>query len=786
MQNLIAINKARQTMTFSHLEHLGATPRIEEQMLIGGGFYVDDLRLSDEAHGFVLRSPHPHARIRSVDASKARKSPGVLAVLTGADISHIVKPLPCVMPLTSYDGKPRAEADRAILAIDRVRHIGDGVAFIVAEAMEQAAAAADLIEVDYDVLPPFVEPCKSEVKVPIWPAAPDNVCFTWRFGDADACCRLFESAAHVIRLALRIPRIVVNAIEPRAAIGVYDCGSDEFTLIANTQGVHFVRHVLAKAFGLSEQKLRIITPNVGGAFGSKIYAYPEHALVLLAARAIGRPVRWTSGRREAFLSDTQGRGHTTEAAIALDKDGRFLALSVKPTVDLGAYLSQIAPLTATGVGAPVQGGAYRFQAIEIEVRGIFTNKPPVDAYRGAGRPEATYVLERLIDRAAVVLGIDAAELRARNLPDTPMGNFTAVTGLVIGGGRFLANQGRCLEIADRAGFAKRRAGSAKQGLLRGFGFANYLEDNGGTAIAKKISPSGYPLESAALKFGVDGSLDIVIGTQSSGQDHARPMVLYAAKVLGLDPGAAVVREGDSHALAVGGGTGGSKSLLTSSVAIEKAVSDVIAKAHALLAKEWGVDVSALRFANGVFSLVGSNRTMSIAQITARFPGALDCESLGELNYGSNANGCHACEVEIDPQTGQVNVLRYTAVDDFGQVVNEAAVRGQVRGGIAQGIGQTLMECAPSLQDLEKPVVTSSFNYALPRAMDVPSVAWTDNGLKSATNVFGAKACAESGASAAPPTVMNAIADALRDYGEVWNLQMPARPTDVWRIIHNST
>jgi aerobic carbon-monoxide dehydrogenase large subunit len=771
-------------MKITRADHLQPVARSEARMLTGDGLYVDDIALGDQAYGYMVRSSHPHARILDIDVSKAEKSGGVLAVLTGKAIDGVAKALPCVMPLVSYDGKPRAEADRSILATDRVRHIGDGVAFIVAGTIEQAVDAAALIEIDYELLPEYAGPVESNVDVPIWPDAPDNVCFTWRFGDRDATRRLFESAAHVIELELRMPRIVVNAIEPRSAIGIYDPNADQFTLVANTQGVHFVRHVLARSLGIIEQKLRVLTPNVGGGFGSKIYAYPEHALVLLAARAVGRPVRWTATRHEAFLSDTQGRGHTTKAAIALDRDGCFLALSVHPTVDLGAYLSQYAPLTATGVGAPVQGGGYRFKAIEIEVRGIFTNMPPVDAFRGAGRPEATYVLERLIDRAAEVLGIDAAELRARNLVDTPCQPFAAVTGLIIEGGRFLNNQRRCLDIADRAGFAARRTESAKRGRIRGFGFANYLEDNGGTAVAKKISPGGFPLESAGLKFGVDGSLDIVIGTQSTGQDHASPMVLYAAKHLGLEIEKITVREGDSDALAVGGGTGGSKSLLTSSVAIEAALRDVVAKGRALLAREWAVDAADIAFHQGVFSLARSNRTMSIPDIAAQFSGALDGQSLGKLHHGSNANGCHACEIEIDPETGDTQVVRYTAVDDFGAVVNEGAVLGQVHGGVANGIGQALFESTPSWEELEHPTATSSFHYPIPSATNVPGIAWTDNGLQSATNAFGAKACGESGASAAPPTVMNAIVDALKDYPEAWKIQMPARPVDIWNIIHH--
>ena len=759
---------------------LGASPRVETDLISGGGRFVDGVHFADECHGSVVRSPHPHARIVSIDTSAAIAAPGVLAVLTGDDLRGVVDPLPCMVPLTSFGGSSRAEADRAVLAVDRVRHVGDPVAFVVAETRELAADAAALLDVRYEPLPATLEPGAGPVEQPVWPDAPDNVCFEWRFGDPQRCRQLFAEAAHVVRMDLTIPRVVVNPIEPRAAVGLYDPARDRMTLFANTQGVHFVRTVLARSLGCRPEKLRVVTPDVGGAFGSKIYAYPEHALVLHAACLLGRPVRWTSTRREALQSDTQGRGHTTRACLALDADGRFLALQVEPTVDLGAYLSQLTPLTATGVGAPVQGGAYRFEAVAIAVRGVFTNKVPVDAFRGAGRPEATYVLERLIHHAAAVLGIDPAELRARNLPGTQTADLTTVTGLVVAGGRFLDNQHRCLDIADRRGFPARRVASARRGLLRGFGFANYLEANGGLQVADAVKAGSLPIESAALHFGTDGTLDVVVGTQSSGQDHARPIALQAAAALGLDPDTVAVREGDSSALVTGSGTGGSKSLLTASVAVEQAVTDAVARAREVAAKEWDLEPTDVTFGEGVLSAPG--RTVRLTDLAAAFPGALDGQASAPLRYGSSANGCHACEVEIDPETGQVDVVRYVAVDDFGKVVNEAAVRGQVQGGVAQGIGQALLERAPSPHELARDGSLRPYRYVLPRATDVPEVEWHDNGLAFRHNVHGAKACGESGASAAPPTVMNAIADALGDPTASRRVQMPARPAEVWRAL----
>lgn len=769
-------------MGFWGQEQLGAFVRDDAQFLRGEGVYVDDIRLQGEAVGYVLRSPHAHARIRGIDREAALRSPGVLAVFTAADLAGIVRPLGCVMKLTSFDGKPRIEADRVILAADRVRHAGDGVTFVVAETLPQAITAAELVKIDYEPLPVVIDPMHDEATVPIWPDALDNTCFNWCFGNADSCRRIFAAAPHVVRIALRIPRIVVNAIEPRAAIGAVDPRDGRLTLIANTQGPHFVRRILAKAIGLPDTQLHVVTPNVGGGFGSKIFAYPEQALVLFAARALKRPVRWNACRSEAFLSDIQGRDHQTEAALALARDGRFLALSVHATVNIGAYLSQYTPLTATGVGAPVQAGGYGFEAIEIQVRGAFTNTVPLDAYRGTGRPEATYVLERLIDRAARAIGMDPAGLRARNLPENQRAARTSVTGLTIDGGRFLDNQTRCLLAADRAGFPGRTADSAKRGLLRGFGFANYLESNGGLAVAKMIEPDHLPVEGAALRFGTDSSLRITLGTQSTGQDHATPMMLYAARCFGLAAASITVCQGDSDSLTRGGGTGGSKSLLTSSVAIEQAVTDVVARGRRFLAERWGVQESDVLFSAGTFACKGSNETVNVAGFAKTFPGVLDGESHSILHHGSCANGCHTCEVEIDAETGECWIVRYTAVDDFGNVVNEPAVRGQVQGGVGQGIGQALMEQAVYDRQSGQALAGSLMAYALPRAIDVPGITWIDNGLASHSNIFGAKGCGEAGTSAAPPAVMNAIADALSNYPRVWELQMPALAGDIRRII----
>ena len=516
--------------------NLEALPRNVEKMLTGRAIYVDDVRFDGEAAGVVVRSPHPHARIRTIDVSAARGAPGVLAVLTGEDVARVAKPLPCVIPPSAYGRAKPLHADRPILAVDRVRHVGDGVAFVVAETTEQANEAAGLVKVDYELLPAYVEPRAAAAEAPIWADAPDNVAFDWQFGNPALCRKLFDQAAHTVRIRLSIPRVIPNPIEPRAAIGLYDPHADRLTLVSNPQGVHFVRGVLTRALGLPDKKLRVVSPYLGGAFGSKIYAYPEHALVLLAARMVGRPVRWTSTRAEAFLSDTQGRGHTTEAALALDENGRFLALSVRPTVDLGAYFSQLTPITATGVGAPVQGGGYRFQAIEINVRGIFTNKVPVDAYRGAGRPEANYVLERLIDRAAAELKIDPAELRARNLPASVTAPFTAVTGLR-DRRRTVSRQPAALPRARRPGrfrssVARRRR---RADACAGSGSRITSRPMAGCRSPRRSRRAAYRTSAPRMKFGSDGTATVTIGTQSSGQNHAAPWRSMSPESLALRP-----------------------------------------------------------------------------------------------------------------------------------------------------------------------------------------------------------------------------------------------------------
>ena len=545
--------------------------------------------------------------------------------------------------------------------------------------------------------------------------------------------------------------------------------------------MHWVRRVLADALRVAPDRLRVETGDVGGGFGSRIFAYPEYALALWLARQLGRPIRWTSSRSEAFETDTHGRDHTYDAELALRADGRFLALRIADTARLGAYLSQYTPYSQSGCGAPVQAGGYLMEALHVRSRGVFTNTAPVDAFRGTGRPEATYVLERLIDQAAFETGRDPAALRARNLRERATSPVSLPTGQIVDCGQFLANQDLCLKRADRAGFTERRAASQAQGRLRGFGLANYVEANGSLGIAK-LTTGGTPAEAASFAIDGDGSVTIRVGTQSSGQDHATPLARLAAARLGLDPAAITIREGDSDALPLGGGTGGSRSTLAGLHALEAVLARLETRANECCAAIWDVALAEVTMEAGVLRTRDASVGIRFADVARahlyEFYTTADCH----FEHGSFANGCHACEVEVDPDTGAVIVLRYTAVDDFGTVLDEASVRGQVQGGVTQGLGAALLEHFLYDPADGRPLATSFDSYLLPTAADCPALTWVDNGLPSRMTPLGVKACGESAISAATPAIINAVVDALRAFPDAHALDMPATPDAVLRVI----
>lgn len=751
-----------------------------DALLKGNGRFVDDLRLANMAHGVVLRSPHAHARIRSIDAHRAARMPGVLAIFTGEEVAAIAKPIPCVLPVRTCDGTSNRVVLRPILAESIVRHVGEPVAFVVADDKFQAHDAAQAIDIDYEVLPAVVDAC--EVAEASAAEINDHVMFDCRLGDEEQCEPIFRNAAHVISVTIRNNRVVVNPMETRNAVASHDPVENRWTLITGTQGVHLVRDTIADSIlGVDRSQLEVVTPDVGGAFGTKIFVYPEQVLVLLAARRLGRTVKWVAERSEGFLSDTQARAHLSKAELAVDGEGRFLALRVDTVADLGAYVSMYAPYVAAECGFPVICGAYTIPAVFARVRGVLTNTVPVDAYRGAGRPEATYLLERLIDIAARKLGIDRADIRRRNMGDdrTPL---RTATGVTLEAGSFAGNMQRALAFMDYDGFEDRRRESCLHGRLSGLGFANYVEINGGLGVARGLHPGGVPQEGARIRIAADGTVDLWVGTQSTGQRHHNVLAGLVAARFGLDARRIRVRQGDSAALAFGGGTGGSRSLIAGLAAVEAVNEQLCRAAMARAADHFGVAEDSIIEHEGIFQLVGTNRVVDLLELLDHSSQAIELEVTATYHSGTHANGCHACELEIDRDTGKVEILRYLAVDDFGRVLDRDSVFGQVCGGVAQGIGQALHE-----QTVYEPggqlLSGSLMDYALPRAADLPAFTWLDNGRASENNSLGIKACGESGASAAPPAVMNALADALAGLVPPEDIQMPATPYAIHQWLH---
>jgi aerobic carbon-monoxide dehydrogenase large subunit len=662
-----------------------------------------------------------------------------------------------------------------------VRHVGEPVAFVVAENWFQAQDAADAIEINYEVLPATVDAWGAAE--PSAPEADHHLMFDCGLGNEEQCKSGFRNAAHVIGMTIHNNRIVINPMETRNAVGSYDPLENRWTLITGTQGVHLVRNTIADSIlGVDRSQLEVITPDVGGAFGTKIFVYPEQVLVLLAARRLGRTVKWIAQRSEGFLSDTQARAHLSRAELAVDGEGRFLALRVDTVADLGAYVSMYAPYVAAECGFPVICGAYTIPAVFVRVRGVLTNTVPVDAYRGAGRPEATYLLERLIDTAARKLGIDRADIRRRNMVEDRM-SFRTATGVTLEKGNFVGNMQRALASTDYDGFEVRRRESLQQGRLRGFGFANYVEVNGGLGVARSLHPGGVPQEGIRIRIAVDGQVDLWVGTQSTGQRHHAVLAGLVAARFGLDAKRVRVHQGDSSALAFGGGTGGSRSLIAGLAAVDALSAELRSAAMARAAEYFKASEIGISEREGIFQLVGTNRVVGLVELLSHSKQPLELELTASYHSGTHANGCHACELEIDRDTGNVEILRYLAVDDFGRVLDRAAVFGQICGGIAQGIGQALYEQTVYEPGSGQLLSGSLMDYALPRADNLPAIAWLDNGCASENNSLGIKACGESGASGAPPAVMNALADALAGLVPSEDIQMPATPYAIYQWLH---
>jgi carbon-monoxide dehydrogenase large subunit len=779
---------------------IGAAVRRKEdaRFLTGQGTYTDDINRPGQVYAYILRSPHAHAELRGIDTAKAKTAPGVLAVFTGADMQ--VGGLPCGWLIKSKDGSPMAEPPHPVLAQGKVRHIGDPVAVVIAETRAQAKDAAELITVDYKVLPAVVtaEDALKPGAPQLFDNAPNNLCYDWHLGDKAAVDAAFAKAAHVTKLDIVNNRLVPNAMEPRAAIGEYDRGTGEYTLYTTSQNPHVIRLLMgAFVLQLPEHKLRVVAPDVGGGFGSKIYHYAEEAIVTWASAKVGRPIKWTAERSESFASDAQGRDHETHAELALDKDGKFLALRVATIANLGGYLSTFAPAIPTYLYGTLLAGTYTTPAIYVEVKAVFTNTVPVDAYRGAGRPEACYVIERLVDTAAREMKIDPAELRRRNFIPKDAYPYQTPVALTYDSGDYFTTLDMALKAADYAGFEKRRQDAAKRGKLRGIGIATYIEACGiaPSAVAGALGARAGLYETAELRVHPTGSITVFTGTHSHGQGHETTFAQLVSERLGVPIEMVNVVHGDTTKIPFGMGTYGSRSLPVGGSALVKAIDKVVNKGKKIAAHLLEASEADIEFKDGKYMVAGTDKNVPFGQVAfaAYVPHNYPIEELepglDETAFYDPKNftypaGCHIAEVEIDRDTGIVEVVNFTAADDFGRIINPMIVEGQVHGGLAQGIGQALYE--NTVYDDSGQLVTGSFmDYCMPRADNLPSFNVATHTTLCTHNPLGVKGCGEAGAIGAPAAVMNAVVDALAPLG-VTNIDMPATPERVWRAIAEHT
>jgi carbon-monoxide dehydrogenase large subunit len=758
-------------------------PRQEDPILLkGNGRYTDDLALPGQLWCVMVRSPYPHGVIRGIDTAAAKAVPGVVAVYTGADLQGY-GPMKCGMPLKNRDGSPLKSTLRLPLATDKVRWVGDPIAFVVAETRQAARDGAEAVVPDIDALPAVTEaPAAAAPDAPqLYDDIPGNLVLDYHSGDSARVTEAFARAAHVAKLPIRNNRIVVAAMEPRSAIGEYDAATGRYTLHVGCQGVFGMRNQLAnEVLKLPLDKVRILTGNVGGSFGMKANVYPEYACLLHAAKALGRPVKWTDDRTGSFVSDQHGRDHEVEAELALDADGRFLAVRLTAFANMGAFLSPVAPLMGTGNFVKNVQSNYATPLIEVATKCLLTNTTPVSAYRGAGRPEGNYFMERLIEEAARGMGIPAVELRRRNHIRPEQFPYSAASGSVYDGGDFSALLEETLRQADWDGFPARKAESAARGRLRGRGIGNFLEC---TAPPTR--------EMGGLRFHEDGTVTIVTGTLDYGQGHWSPFAQVLHQHLGVPFEAIRLVQGDSDLLVAGGGTGGSKSLMASGAAIVEASALVVEKgrlaaAHLLEAAPSDIEFEVDPTKGGVFSIAGTDRSIGIMELAAKLrtmpglpqevPATLDVTHIFEQAPMAYPNGCHVCEVEVDPDTGIAEVVRYFAMNDFGVIVNPLLVAGQAQGGIAQGIGQALYESVAYSEDGQ--LLSGSYmDYCLPRASDLPDMPFGSRPVPCTTNPLGAKGCGEAGCAGSLPAVMNALTDAIGQH-----IDMPATPEKIWRAL----
>ena len=751
--------------------------RIEDAALVqGAGRYTDDFELAGAAHACILRSPHAHASVVNIDTAAAREAPGVLAVLTGADAAADgLGDIPCLVPVTNIDGTPRADTPRPVLARGRVRHVGDPVALVVAETLAQAKDAAELIEIEYEPLPAVVDTRgATQPGAPrAWDHIADNLCFDIGAGtdkaDVDAA---IARAAHVTRLELINNRVIANPIEPRAALADFDPASGRSTLYTPSQGPHVIHGQLAEAvLKIGKDQLRVISGNVGGAFGMKIFLHPEQPLVVWASRRLKRAVRWTADRSEGFVSDVQGRDNYSIAELALDEGGHFLALRVTTHANMGAYLSNYAPYIPQ-LAVPMLSGVYRIPAIYANIRGVVSNTVPVDAYRGAGRPEAIYLVERIVDLAARELGFAPDELRRRNFIKPADMPYQTPVESRYDSGDFAAVMARAMEKADWAGFAARREKSKAQGKLRGIGMAMYIERCGGgngDTVILKVDPAG--------------SVTLISGMQDNGQGHITTFVQLLSDKLGLDASQIRVVQGDTDVVP-SGLTGGSRFLAIGGIAAMSAADEVIDQGKDAAAGLLEAAASDIEYGDGEYRIAGTDRAVSLFEV-AKVTQGLEATHTRAPEAFTYPNGCHICELEVDTDTGEARIARYSIVDDFGRAINPLLLEGQVHGGTVQGIGQALLELG--LYDAESgQLLTGSFmDYTMPRADDVPTFDCGFHHVPCTTNPLGVKGAGEAGAVGAPPAVINAIVDAMNPLTGLKHIDMPATREKLWRALRTA-
>ncbi len=754
-----------------------AATRLEDRRLLTGtGKYADDMPATDFAHAFVLRSPHAHALIKSIDSATAASQPGVLTILTGADVAADgLGTIRCRSGLENRDGTSRGDTAWSILAQGRVRHVGDPVVLVVAETLAAARDAAELVDIDYEILPAAVDTRNAaQPGAPmVWDDIKDNICFDWGQGDQSATTKAFDQAAHIVELELVNNRIVANPMEPRAAVATYLPDTGRVELTTPSQGTHILLEQLADdIFKTDPSEFRILSGDVGGGFGMKIFMHPEQPLVVWAARRLKRSVRWTADRSESFLSDVQGRDHVTKARLALDAEGIFTGLEVATHANLGAYLSNFSPFVATAAGVCMLAGLYKTPAIFVNVIGVMTNTVPIDAYRGAGRPEAIYVIERLVDKAARALGYTQDELRRRNFVQPQDLPYATPLDTVYDSGDFAALLDRAKEKADWDGFVARRRDAAANGRLRGIGLTSYVEKCGG----------GNP-ETADVVFNDDDTLTIYIGTQTNGQGHETAYTQIMSDRLDISADRIKIVQGDTDFVPPGM-TGGSRSVTVGGPAVAFAAGEIIEKGITVAAEELETAAADIVYKDGAFSIVGTDRKLSLFDVN-RLAGesGLDTVYAHTPDAATYPNGTHICELEVDPDTGDVEIIGYTAVDDFGDVINPLLLAGQVHGGVAQGIGQALMEHACYDGESGQLLAGSLMDYTLPRADNMPHFDFSTLNFPCTTNPLGIKGAGEAGAIAAPPAVINALVDALEPKIGAVDIDMPATSAYLWSLIN---